>query len=97
MQRAEEPMSLELAVAQALLGMSTQIVDCKNALRRVTQQNLLSINFDTQCLSPWYIAQRRDFPIIQGGLLITACVFVFVNILVDMAYAWFDPRGRDDR
>jgi peptide/nickel transport system permease protein len=41
--------------------------------------------------------QRRDFPIIQGGLLITACVFVFVNILVDMAYAWFDPRGRDDR
>ncbi|MCR8725783.1 ABC transporter permease [Frigidibacter sp. ROC022] len=40
--------------------------------------------------------QRRDFPIIQGGLLITACVFVFVNILVDMAYAWFDPRGRDD-
>ena len=40
--------------------------------------------------------QRRDFPIIQGGLLITACVFVFVNILVDMAYVWFDPRGRDD-
>ncbi|WP_112324342.1 ABC transporter permease [Oceanibium sediminis] len=40
--------------------------------------------------------QRRDFPIIQGGLLITACVFVFVNILVDIAYAWFDPRGRDD-
>ncbi len=40
--------------------------------------------------------QRRDFPIIQGGLLITACVFVFVNILVDLAYAWFDPRGRDD-
>lgn len=41
--------------------------------------------------------QRRDFPIIQGGLLITACVFVFVNILVDMAYAWFDPRSRNDR
>jgi len=40
--------------------------------------------------------QRRDFPIIQGGLLITACVFVFVNILVDLAYTWFDPRGRDD-
>ncbi len=41
--------------------------------------------------------QRRDFPIIQGGLLITACVFVFVNILVDMLYAWFDPRVRNDR
>lgn len=41
--------------------------------------------------------QRRDFPIIQGGLLVTACVFVFVNILVDMLYAWFDPRVRNDR
>jgi len=41
--------------------------------------------------------QRRDFPIIQGGLLVTACVFVFVNIVVDMLYAWFDPRVRNDR
>jgi peptide/nickel transport system permease protein len=41
--------------------------------------------------------QRRDFPIIQGGLLITACVFVFVNIVVDLLYAWFDPRVRHDR
>jgi len=41
--------------------------------------------------------QRRDFPIIQGGLLVTACVFVFVNIIVDMLYGWFDPRVRDGR
>ncbi len=41
--------------------------------------------------------QRRDFPIIQGGLLITTCVFVFVNIVVDLVYAWFDPRVRDER
>lgn len=41
--------------------------------------------------------QRRDFPIIQGGLLITACVFVFVNILVDIIYVWIDPRVRDER
>jgi peptide/nickel transport system permease protein len=41
--------------------------------------------------------QRRDFPIIQGGLMVTACVFVFVNILVDIAYTWFDPRVRDER
>ena len=38
--------------------------------------------------------QRRDFPIIQGGLLITAMTFVFVNILVDLAYGWLDPRVR---
>ncbi|MBW3095700.1 ABC transporter permease [Pseudohoeflea sp. DP4N28-3] len=41
--------------------------------------------------------QRRDYPIIQGGLLITAATFVFVNILVDLAYGWLDPRVRDDR
>lgn len=40
--------------------------------------------------------QRRDFPIIQGGLLVTACVFVFVNILVDIIYVWVDPRVRDE-
>jgi peptide/nickel transport system permease protein len=41
--------------------------------------------------------QRRDFPIIQGGLLITAATFVFVNIGVDIIYGWLDPRVRDDR
>jgi peptide/nickel transport system permease protein len=41
--------------------------------------------------------QRRDFPVIQGGLLVTACVFVFVNIMVDMLYGAIDPRVRDDR
>ncbi len=41
--------------------------------------------------------QRRDFPVVQGGLLVTACVFVFVNIVVDLLYGWFDPRVRDAR
>ena len=37
---------------------------------------------------------RRDYPVIQGGLLLTASVYVFVNILVDVLYAWLDPRVR---
>ncbi|MBL8597749.1 MAG: ABC transporter permease [Devosia sp.] len=41
--------------------------------------------------------QRRDFPVIQGGLLVTASIFVFVNIVVDMLYGWLDPRVRDER
>ena len=41
--------------------------------------------------------QRRDFPIIQGGLLVTASVFVVVNLLVDILYGWLDPRVRDER
>lgn len=41
--------------------------------------------------------QRRDYPIIQGGLLITASTFVFVNIVVDLVYGWLDPRVRHGR
>jgi peptide/nickel transport system permease protein len=37
---------------------------------------------------------RRDWPVIQGGLLLTACVFVAVNLLVDLLYLWADPRLR---
>jgi peptide/nickel transport system permease protein len=37
---------------------------------------------------------RRDYPVIQGGLLLTASIYVFVNILVDILYAWLDPRVR---
>ena len=38
---------------------------------------------------------RRDWPIIQGGLLVTACVFVAVNLLVDLLYIAVDPRLRE--
>ena len=37
---------------------------------------------------------RRDWPVIQGGLLLTAGVFVLVNLLVDLLYLWADPRMR---
>jgi peptide/nickel transport system permease protein len=38
--------------------------------------------------------QRRDLPVIQGGLLMIACAMVVVNLIVDMLYAFFDPRVR---
>jgi peptide/nickel transport system permease protein len=37
---------------------------------------------------------RRDYPMIQGGLLFVATALMLLNILVDVAYAWFDPRVR---
>jgi peptide/nickel transport system permease protein len=39
---------------------------------------------------------RRDYPVIQGGLLLTAMIFVFVNLAVDVLYACLDPRVRYD-
>ncbi len=38
----------------------------------------------------------RDYPLIQGGLLITAAMFVLINLLVDVLYAYLDPRIRYD-
>jgi peptide/nickel transport system permease protein len=38
--------------------------------------------------------QVRDYPMVQGGVLFVAAVFVFVNIIVDIAYAYLDPRIR---
>jgi peptide/nickel transport system permease protein len=34
----------------------------------------------------------RDYPVIQGGLLITAAVLVGLNLVVDLLYAVLDPR-----
>lgn len=38
--------------------------------------------------------QRRDYPVIQGGLLLTASALVLVNLAIDLLYAWLDPRVR---
>lgn len=34
----------------------------------------------------------RDYPIVQGGTLLIALIFVFFNLLVDISYAFLDPR-----
>ena len=36
----------------------------------------------------------RDFPVLQGGLLFLAVVFVLVNLFVDLLYGVLDPRVR---
>ncbi len=38
--------------------------------------------------------QSRDFPVVQGGVLLTAVTFVLVNLLVDLLYSVVDPRIR---
>jgi peptide/nickel transport system permease protein len=35
---------------------------------------------------------QRDYPVVQGGVLFIALVFVLVNLLVDVIYTWIDPR-----
>jgi peptide/nickel transport system permease protein len=37
---------------------------------------------------------RRDYPIIQGVILMFSFVYVLINLLVDLSYTLFDPRIR---
>jgi peptide/nickel transport system permease protein len=37
---------------------------------------------------------RRDYPVIQGGLLVVGAGFVLLNLAVDVLYAQLDPRIR---
>ena len=34
----------------------------------------------------------RDYPIIQGFVLIFASIIILISILIDISYAWLDPR-----
>ena len=36
----------------------------------------------------------RDYPLVQGCILFIAVTYVAMNLLVDLAYAWLDPRIR---
>ncbi|MCX5976331.1 MAG: ABC transporter permease [Coprothermobacterota bacterium] len=38
--------------------------------------------------------QARDYPIVQGAALLITLVFMAVNLLVDISYAFLDPRIR---
>jgi ABC-type dipeptide/oligopeptide/nickel transport system permease component len=37
---------------------------------------------------------NRDYPVIMGTILLYALVLVFANLVVDLVYAWLDPRIR---
>jgi peptide/nickel transport system permease protein len=39
--------------------------------------------------------QRHDYPVIQSVLLLSAGVYVLINLAIDLSYGLFDPRIRD--
>ena len=50
--------------------------------------------FSIPGIGKWMVdaLNTRDFPAIQGGILFLAVMFSVVNLLVDIAYAFIDPR-----
>jgi peptide/nickel transport system permease protein len=41
-------------------------------------------------------ATRRDYPVIQGVVVYLALIYMLVNLFVDIAYGWVNPRIRYD-
>jgi peptide/nickel transport system permease protein len=37
---------------------------------------------------------NRDYPVVQGAILVVSAIFVFANLLVDVLYTVIDPRIR---
>ncbi len=40
---------------------------------------------------------RRDYPVLQGGMLLLGTIVMAVNLLVDLTYGWINPRIRHPR
>ena len=36
----------------------------------------------------------RDLPLVQGGVMLVSAMFVFLNLAIDLLYAFLDPRVR---
>lgn len=68
----------------------------------VSMGNLLSGAVIVETIFSWFGIGKyaidaiflRDYPVVQGVVLYMAVAFVMVNFLVDLAYAWLDPRLR---
>lgn len=84
------------ALANALIPITTVIGIIVSLLisGSVVTESLFSIPGIGQLLTQAVLS--RDYPMVQGGLLITTALLVLVNIVVDVCYAALDPRVRYD-
>ncbi|MFQ5973380.1 MAG: ABC transporter permease [Alphaproteobacteria bacterium] len=75
------PVVTVMGIALALLMAGTVVVENVFAIKglgRVLIQGILN----------------RDFPVVQGAILVVSAIFVFANLLVDVLYTVIDPRIR---
>jgi peptide/nickel transport system permease protein len=87
---------LKHALANALIPITTVLGIIVSLLisGAVVTETLFSIPGIGQLLTQAVLG--RDYPMVQGGLLLTTVLLVLINIGVDMCYALLDPRVRHD-
>jgi peptide/nickel transport system permease protein len=75
------PVVTVMGIALALLMAGTVVVENVFAIKglgRVLIQGILN----------------RDYPVVQGAILVVSAIFVFANLMVDVLYTVIDPRIR---
>ncbi len=84
------------ALANALIPITTVVGIIISLLisGAVVTETLFSIPGIGQLLTQSVLS--RDYPMVQGGLLVTTALLVLINIGVDVCYAMLDPRVRYD-
>jgi peptide/nickel transport system permease protein len=84
------------ALANALIPITTVVGITVSLLisASVVTETLFSIPGIGQLLTQAVL--NRDYPMVQGGLLIVTGLLVLVNLVVDIGYALLDPRVRYD-
>jgi peptide/nickel transport system permease protein len=85
---------LRHALANALIPITTVVGIIISLLisGSVVTETLFSIPGVGQLLTQAVL--NRDYPMVQGGLLITTALLVLINIGIDACYAFLDPRIR---
>jgi dipeptide transport system permease protein len=63
----------------------------------ITGAILTETIFSWPGIGKWLVKSvtSRDYPVIQGGILIIASMIVVINMAVDLVYAWVNPRMRN--
>jgi dipeptide transport system permease protein len=60
----------------------------------VTGAILTETIFSWPGIGKWLVqsVSSRDYPVIQGGILLISLMIIGINILVDLIYIWINPR-----
>jgi peptide/nickel transport system permease protein len=77
------PVVTVMGIAFALLMAGTVVVENVFAIKGLGRVLILGII-------------SRDYPVVQGAILVVSVIFVFSNLLVDVLYSIIDPRIRYD-
>jgi ABC-type dipeptide/oligopeptide/nickel transport system permease component len=92
----ERPVLLRHALRNSLIPVITVLGPLFAAL--VTGTFVIETVFGIPGMGRYFVSsvQSRDYPVIMGTILLYAFLLVVANMVVDIVYAWVDPRIRLD-